>query len=70
MPVGENFIWGTVFRGTARRGNVRGSLFIYLLIYLFTYLFTCLFIYLFNVGNKNIRLKVYRKNSFFIKRKC
>ena len=34
---------------------------------LFIYLFI---FYLFNVGNKNIQLKVYRKNSFFIKRKC
>ena len=25
--------------------------------------------YLFNVGNKNIQLKVYLRNSFFIKRK-
>ena len=33
----------------------------------FIYLFI---FYLFNVGNKNIQLKVYRKNSFFIKRKC
>ena len=26
--------------------------------------------YLFNVGNKNIQLKLYRRNSFSIKRKC
>ena len=34
-------------------------------LFLFYFIF-----YLFNVGNKNIQLKVYRKNSFFIKRKC
>ena len=34
--------------------------------YLFIYLFI---FYLFNVGNKNIQSKVYRRNSFSIKRK-
>ena len=34
------------------------------------HLYFILFIfYLFNVGNKNIQLKVYLRNSFFIKRK-
>ena len=26
--------------------------------------------YLFNVANKNMQLKLHRKNNFFIKRKC
>ena len=41
------------------------EMFLVKFIYLFYFIF-CLF----NVGNKNIQLKVYRRNSFSIKRKC
>ena len=39
-------------------------------IFRFQNLFIYFIFYLFNIGNKNTQLKVYRRNSFSIKRKC
>ena len=67
----DGFLNVTLCEEASTTGLTQENLEIPLSPFFLSYLFIYLYIfYLFNVGNKNMQLKLYRKYSFFIRRKC
>ena len=67
----DGFLNVTLCEEASTTGLTQENLEIPLSPFFLSFLFIYLYIfYLFNVGNKNMQLKLYRKYSFFIRRKC